>query len=410
MKNLILIGLLSFLSGTGDFIEKNNTKTPPFDYMEVPSFVNQQANFIHYKEQLTPFFEKLKRIKNGSKEKVHILHIGDSHLQAGGLSAEFRQLMQMTFGNAGRGLIFPYHLVRTNSPADFSTSSNVEWRSSRNVSVVHEIPVGISGYSVSTSNANFKIDLNVRNKTDLFNQITILGKNPNDAYAIEFLNADASKLKADKINSSIGECFKLDEMRTSLSIAASRSSETNVNYTVQGILLENTEKGGVLYSATAVNGATYSSFNKSEDFFKQANALEPDLVILSLGTNDIASLNMNPDWVLGQIKYLMEQLKKQQKPYCVLMVTSPDFYIRNQAFAKNSIMLGDMMHDMAKHSESIAIWDFFDIMGGAGSINKWTNMKLASTDRSHYTAEGYRLQGQLLFKAMLKAYEDFEKQ
>jgi hypothetical protein len=73
-------------------------------------------------------------------------------------------------------------------------------------------------------------------------------------------------------------------------------------------------------------------------------------------------------------------------------------------------MLGDMMHDMAKHSESIAIWDFFDIMGGAGSINKWTNMKLASTDRSHYTAEGYRLQGQLLFKAMLKAYEDFEKQ
>jgi hypothetical protein len=92
------------------------------------------------------------------------------------------------------------------------------------------------------------------------------------------------------------------------------------------------------------------------------------------------------------------------------MVTPPDFYIGNRNFASNSIMLGNLLHDLAKSGESVALWDFFDIMGGTTSINKWTNAKLASYDRSHYTADGYKLQGQLLFKAFLKAYEDYEKQ
>jgi lysophospholipase L1-like esterase len=409
MKNMLIIGLLFFLSGINTNSNKKDLK-PPYDFMEVPSFVNQQANFIHYKEQLSPFFEKLKRIKNGSKETVHILHIGDSHLQSGNLSNEFRSLMQLTFGHAGRGLVFPYHQVTTNAPYDFSTTSNIQWKSGRNVTYIHEIPIGISGYSISTSNPNFKIDLNLRNKTDYFNKITILSNNSSDAYKFELQDSDASKLNVEKVVSNVGECYQLDELRTKLSIAGTKSAGTTSSLIIQGILLENTEKSGVLYSATAVNGATYSSYNKSQDFFKQVNAIEPDLVILSLGTNDIASVNMNPDWVLGQIRYMLNQLKKQQKPYCVLMVTSPDFYIGYQAFAKNSIVLGDLMHDMAKNGESIAIWDFFDIMGGAGSINKWTNTKLASHDRSHYTADGYKLQGQLLFKAMLKAYEDYEKQ
>jgi lysophospholipase L1-like esterase len=410
MKNILIICFLSFLSGVSKNSSDKNDNKPPYDFMEVPSFVNQQSNFIHYKEQLSPFFEKLKRIKNGSNEKVHILHIGDSHLQSGNLSNEFRSLMQLTFGHAGRGLVFPYQLVTTNSPYDFSTSSNVQWKSARNVAYVHEMPIGISGYSISTSNPNFKVDLNLRNKTDLFNKITILGINPSDAYSLELLGSDATKINAEKINTTAGASFQLDELRTALSIVGSKTDGTNASFTIQGILLENTEKSGVLYSCTAVNGATYASYNKSQDFFKQVMALEPDLVILSLGTNDIASVNMLSDWVMGQIKYTLEQLKKLKKPCSILMVTPPDFYIGNRNFASNSIMLGNLLHDLAKSGESIALWDFFDIMGGTTSINKWTNAKLASYDRSHYTADGYKLQGQLLFKAFLKAYEDYEKQ
>ncbi|MFO0001813.1 MAG: SGNH/GDSL hydrolase family protein, partial [bacterium] len=124
---------------------------------------------------------------------------------------------------------------------------------------------------------------------------------PADAYNLELFRTDTLKIGAEKISSNVGDCYQLDELRTSLCINGIKAPESKSNYTIQGILLENSESRGVLYSATAVNGATYSTFNKSQDFFKQVNAMEPDLVILSLGTNDIASVNMSAVWVLGVV-------------------------------------------------------------------------------------------------------------
>jgi hypothetical protein len=62
-----------------------------------------------------------------------------------------------------------------------------------------------------------------------------------------------------------------------------------------------------------------------------------------------------------------------------------------------------MMHDIAKVHRNIAVWDFYEVMGGFGSIEKWFNSKLAAYDRSHFSALGYKLQAQLLFKALMNS-------
>ena len=113
---LLMIGFLSFS------VAQNTSNE---NYMQLPPFVNSEANYIHYAEQLKDFYEKLEKLKRGEIDRVNILHIGDSHLQGGYLTSELRKLLQNKFGHAGRGLIFPYQLVKTNAPFDlYSTETS----------------------------------------------------------------------------------------------------------------------------------------------------------------------------------------------------------------------------------------------------------------------------------------------
>ena len=55
----------------------------------------------------------------------------------------------------------------------------------------------------------------------------------------------------------------------------------------------------------------------------------------------------------------------------------------------------------------LPVWDLYKITNGFGSAYSWSRRGLMSRDRIHFTAEGYRLQGQLLFNALAKGYNDY---
>ena len=50
------------------------------------------------------------------------------------------------------------------------------------------------------------------------------------------------------------------------------------------------------------------------------------------------------------------------------------------------------------------LWDLYDIMGGFGSMQDWTGAGLGQSDKIHFTPEGYRLLGDLLFNAIMDCY------
>ena len=51
-----------------------------------------------------------------------------------------------------------------------------------------------------------------------------------------------------------------------------------------------------------------------------------------------------------------------------------------------------------------AVWDQYAIMGGSRSSALWKGKKLMRPDRIHFTAEGYRLVGDLLYNALITDY------
>jgi len=52
------------------------------------------------------------------------------------------------------------------------------------------------------------------------------------------------------------------------------------------------------------------------------------------------------------------------------------------------------------------LWDLYRTTNGYGSCYSWFSKNLMRPDKIHFTADGYRLQGQLFFNALAKAYND----
>ncbi|MGL4328402.1 MAG: SGNH/GDSL hydrolase family protein, partial [Tannerellaceae bacterium] len=66
----------------------------------------------------------------------------------------------------------------------------------------------------------------------------------------------------------------------------------------------------------------------------------------------------------------------------------------------------DVLIDYAKE-KGIAYWDLYEVTGGKGSCKNWYSSKLMSRDRIHFTQDGYQLQGDLLYNALISGYNEY---
>jgi len=124
MRNSFLL-LISFLFISFG-IKGQESDTDTLVSVEYP-FINYEADTLINAKYLQPFFNKLLKLENGDTNQISILHIGDSHIQADFLTREIRKDLQLRFGNAGRGLVFPLRVAGTNEPVDYHSSTNVSW-------------------------------------------------------------------------------------------------------------------------------------------------------------------------------------------------------------------------------------------------------------------------------------------
>ena len=67
------------------------------------SFVKPSIDQITNSKELAVLYQKLYSLKKGDSSVVSIVHIGDSHLQAGYLTSVVRSSLQNFFGNASHG-------------------------------------------------------------------------------------------------------------------------------------------------------------------------------------------------------------------------------------------------------------------------------------------------------------------
>lgn len=342
------------------------------------------------------FCLKMDSLNRGLCQKVRILHIGDSHIQPDNLSGITRKKFQVNYGNGGRGLIFPYALAKTNGPKDFIVNSSTTWSNSWIINYPHKFDIGLPGIGIKSTTETGSFSLELRKDSVI---------NP---YSRGFLlyTQHEPKNALVTVNKSVNKTISQSHFDTLNFYSAMPQSKLDVSFsggamTVHGVYVEN-DQPGVVYNSAGVAGARYRDYLRNDFFIRQMPLFEPDLVIISLGTNE----SYDPSFTEAGFRQIVDSmftLIHNTLPVASVLVTLPseNYKVKNGVAIVNqriSIITNILREQSLKHG--FAVWDLFEAMGGQGSMLQWKKVGLVNEDHIHYLRKGYNLQGELLFEAI----------
>ena len=372
-------------------------------------FIKQELNEILNQEYLEPVFEKLydQRISGG--KKISIVHVGDSHILGNFLTQEVRDRLQREFGDAGRGVLFPYKLAQSNGAKDFLAETNTKWigaNCQRDLSA--ETAFGATGFKLTTTNPNAELTFRLRDtatsESRLFTKVTVFQRKSAIEYDLEVRDETTRQTARLFIEDEYSRTFFFDRPVGSVTIAAKKTAPEQRTLTLDGLSLEN-ELSGIVYHSIGVTGAKFKDFARAKYFARQVADLEPDLVILSFGTNESQG-NTEPNYLRKTMDLLISQILETSPAARIMLTTPADSYLRGRGLNPHMARTSEVIRDYAKE-KGYAIWDLFYFSGGENSSTLWKSNGLMTSDSVHYTKYGYALQGKLLYQSLIKGYNGF---
>ncbi len=378
------------------------------------SFINSDIDTISYDSvALKSFFVKLKELKEGKRKNIVIVHIGDSHLQADFFTSWVRQHLQQDYGNGGRGLIFPYRVAGSNEPTNYHSSSTGDWKGRRCVMMSPSyIPIGVAGFGLKAEDSAASLKVNIKNGDNLdysFTKMTLLhDKGPKCYNWVVFTSND---FKDSVVIKDTGKQYgvamdnvNFKDTMSSFTMCTQQSDTGQNEAMIFGMILSN-DKPGIIYHTIGSNGARYTDYTHSQYFMQQLGALNPDLVIISLGTNEAYSKRFNPDYFESDMDTMLIGIKHVAPTTDILLTTPNDAY-RGHRYKNADIADAVVTIKREAKKYHAAYWDFYHIMGGYGSMQKWYSKHLSQRDHVHFTGGGYTIQAELFYDALHKTITD----
>lgn len=363
-----------------------------------------QIIFYESDSNLTNLIYKFQKSKQNDSTKIQIVHIGDSHLQAGFLTEKIKQNLFQEFSPndsfASPGFIFPYTIAQTNNPFFYKINYTGQWEWCKNVDKEKNCSLGLSGITVRTNNSESTFSIKMQNLKYAYPVKYYFDKlklfhNTNNSYQI-------------KINGQYATAgneytyVQLDNLTDSVFISI-ENYDTSKYVEIYGIILEN-NISKINYHSIGVNGATAQSYLKCDFLSDQLNSINPDLVILSLGTNEAYDSDYSVLKHEFELKDLIYQIQ-DISPKAAIILTTPNDHLKSRKFTNSNIQqVRDNIFKIGNEFQ-LSIWDFYSIMGGENSILEWYTKGLTGEDKLHFKRAGYEIQGDLFTKALIDLVE-----
>lgn len=373
---------------------------------ELKSVMDSSCNFIADSQAvLAPVAAKLARIRQGSFETLSILHIGDSHIQAGFLTGAIRDNFQRDFGNSGRGLVAPLRIIRTNEPTGYGITSPNTWIGTtclRNKD--NDGKLGLCGMGITSPESGVELTLSADTPFHIvrvFHHVRAPWIDVPDSLSIGITCAGSDP-------SGVTTLF-LDDTMSRVTLRAEVGDSVYNYQTYYGFSLE-TGDPGVLYHSAGINGAAFAHYNNNPCMAEGQRLLEPDLIIISLGTNDSYGNNYVEEEVAQQITAFLDNYSRVF-PDTPLMLTTPMEACRRRTVKRrrtympneNVATTGDIIKRIAAE-RGMACWDLYAAAGGQGANKVWYDNGMMSADRLHPTRKGYAFQGEMFYDAFTRYY------
>ena len=160
----------------------------------------------------------------------------------------------------------------------------------------------------------------------------------------------------------------------------------------------------VNFITIGTNGASTESYVKEKLLLKQMDAVNPDLAIIALGVNDASGKNFSKDRFVQNYRKIVDAILAVNPDCAIIFVSNNDFCGYRTGHNNNQPLVVEAMKELCKRYHA-SLWNLYAVMGGSKSIYTWQKHGLANTDRIHFTNDGYMLEGDLLFGAILREYE-----
>jgi lysophospholipase L1-like esterase len=391
-------------------------------------FINYSAdtlifNTVH--SNLNYFFQKYDSLIQTGKGEINIMHIGGSHVQAGILPHTIRHQLLLSHPNiiGNRGMIFPYSAApRSNNPGDYQVRSTGSFEIIRNVFSEHIVPLGITGAALITADSTASIKIILKDSLLKFNteKVILLGY-CDSIDVIPSLFIDSTEYFPVSFDT-ILKRYVFEPQNMTDSFLIKFNNYDNERFIINGIYLDNSAPG-ISYHSIGVNGASVPSYNRCAHFSQDLDLINPDLVIFGIGINDASGPNFNPLEFEQNYLQLMDTILKHNPNCSFIFVTNNDSFIKTKVKYKrkgkwrtktkwvnnsNGKEVQQVMFMLAEKTNS-AVFDQFEIMGGATSMLEWEKAGLAQKDKVHFTKNGYVLMGNLFYQAFNAAFKNMKQ-
>ncbi len=341
---------------------------------------------------------------------ISIVHIGDSHVQAEMGTSRTRSLFDSKYGTRGRGLIIPFRLAGTNQPVDYAIESKSRFEIAKILKKPWPVEMGFTGIALSPKDANFAFDISVKNHDFEAIRLYFKGKAPTlkGATTDGADNLFEYTVDGDTVTAYLNERTS----RISLDFASQGQCQ------IYGFDLDNMDNG-VKYNSIGNNGATFSSYNSIPGMADDVRRLEPQLIIVSLGTND-AFGKSDSQSILSSIDLMVKDLRRANPQAQLLLVTPAECqkstrrrvgkgkrrrWSRTYSVNSKVASVRELVLRYGREN-GIATYDWYEVAGGEGSSPLWVDQGLMAKDRIHCGPTGYALQGSLFFDALDNALNE----
>ncbi len=348
-----------------------------------------------------PFFKKL---NNAANERVNILYIGDSHVQADDFTGELRARFQLAYGNAGRGMVFPYSTARTHAAVDYITSHTGRWLNAKNIEANPQFPIGVSGITSRTldSNATFKLSFKGTVQPE-HTRLKIFLKRDIQSYDFS-IRSGGSQVFVDVFEPQSTDTAQilvvdLPSVGSDFTFTLKKTDTSQTLFEIYGISIENPGATGLLFHSVGINGAGHYSLLRQNLMEMQLGLLKPDAIVIDLGANDFYRGKIDKTIFSANLLKIINVIRGAVPDAAIILGCSQDIY-RGGYSLSDCLVFSDIIREFSKQHHCL-FYDWYWVSGGRYSMMRWSQSGLAKWDMVHLTHSGYVLKGQL----MAESYE-----
>jgi hypothetical protein len=367
--------------------------------------VKEDSKPLHALEN---FFKKLFALEKTKTGVVRVAFFGDSMTENDLMVYDFRKSYQNKYGGSGRGFAMLSSVIELSGLSRYDFSP--EWITHTFLKKKQPVPVGMSGY-VSVVKGNTPVWTHFRHRKgapNLARSELFYGKSSNDSAALTIIaNGDTSIITGLETNNILNKLPLTSENSKELMLKFHNASDIpfyGVNFADgDGVYVDN-------FYMRSSSGAPLSTLNAElMNAFQQEFAY--DLIILQFGLNVIQSDITEYSWYAAKMESTVRHLKKCFPGADFLVISSPDKAEKYETEMRTNDVLHNVLRAQKRYAEKsgAGFISLFNLMGGTGSMVKWVNSGMATSDYTHFNQKGAKRAADLIFKHIESEYEEFKK-